>query len=150
MTVSPWALTWDDENYYLVAFDDYSKICKHYRVDKMLKLEVLDEAREGKEVFKNFDVAGYSKATFGMYSGEKTKVKIQFKNRMCGVFIDQFGKNVTFRPVDEEHSELAVDINVSPQFFGWIFSLGNGVKVTGPSSVVIEMKKYAEEFQVNY
>ena len=50
--------------YYLVAFDDYSKTCKHYRVDKMLKLEVTKEAREGKEVFKNFDMATYSKATF--------------------------------------------------------------------------------------
>ncbi|MBQ2407467.1 MAG: WYL domain-containing protein [Lachnospiraceae bacterium] len=50
--------------YYLVAFDDYSKTCKHYRVDKMLKLEVTKGAREGKEVFKNFDMATYSKATF--------------------------------------------------------------------------------------
>lgn len=63
ITVSPWALTWDDENYYLVAFDDYSKSCKHYRVDKMLRIEILDEIREGKEVFNNFDVAIYSKAT---------------------------------------------------------------------------------------
>ena len=63
ITVSPWALTWDDENYYLVAFDDYSESCKHYRVDKMLRIEILDEIREGKEVFNNFDVAIYSKAT---------------------------------------------------------------------------------------
>lgn len=63
ITVSPWALTWDDENYYLVAFDDYSKSCKHYRVDKMLRIEILDEIREGKEVFNNFNVAIYSKAT---------------------------------------------------------------------------------------
>ncbi|MCF0187139.1 MAG: WYL domain-containing protein [Bacteroidaceae bacterium] len=149
MTVSPWALTWDDENYYLVAFDDYSKICKHYRVDKMLKLEVVDEMREGKEEFKNFDVAAYSKATFGMYSGKSTRVNIQLTNRMCGVFIDRFGKDITFRSVDEDHSEIAVDVNVSPQFFGWIFGLGSGVKVVGPSEVVEEMKRFAEEFLKN-
>ena len=33
--VSPWALTWDDENYYLVAYDAAVGIIKHYRVDKM-------------------------------------------------------------------------------------------------------------------
>ena len=150
MTVSPWALTWDDENYYLVAFDDYSKTCKHYRVDKMLKLEVIDEPREGKEIFKNFDMATYSKAIFGMYAGEKKRVKIQFHNRMCGVFIDRFGKDVSFRTVDAEHSELSVEINVSPQFYGWIFSLGNKVKLVGPDSVVEDMRKYTEEFLDNY
>lgn len=32
--VSPWALSWDDENYYLVAYDDTEKIIKHFRVVK--------------------------------------------------------------------------------------------------------------------
>ena len=147
--VSPWALTWDDENYYLVAFDDYSKSCKHYRVDKMLKLEVLEDLREGKDEFKNFDMAAYSKATFGMYSGEKTRVKIEFHNHMCGVFIDRFGKDITIRPVDEKHSEVSVEVNVSPQFFGWIFGLGKDVKVTGPSEVVEKMKEAANDFVRN-
>lgn len=150
ITVSPWALTWDDENYYLVAYDDYEKKCKHYRVDKMLKLQVLEEKREGEEQFKDLDMAAYSKSTFGMYGGEKKKVKIQFHNKMSGVFIDRFGKDITFRPIDEKHSELNVDVFVSPQFFGWIFSLGKEVKLTGPSSVVEDMKKYAEEFLANY
>lgn len=88
--VSPWALTWDDENYYMVAFDDLDSKIKHYRVDKMMHISVEEEKRSGKEVFRNFDMAEYSKATFGMYQGQKAKVKIQFANYMCGVFIDRF------------------------------------------------------------
>ena len=80
--VSPWALTWDDENYYLVAFDDLDHRVKHYRVDKMMRISIEDEKREGREEFKNFDMAEYSKATFGMYQGQKTKVKIRFANYM--------------------------------------------------------------------
>ena len=68
---------------------------------------------------------------------------------MCGVFIDRFGKDITFRPVDNEHSELHVDVNVSPQFFGWIFSLGKDVKVVGPEEVVEELRAKAEEFLEN-
>ena len=147
--VSPWALTWDDENYYLVAYDDFSKTCKHYRVDKMIKPLVMDECREGEERFKDLDMAAYSKATFGMYGGEKKKVKIQFHNKMSGVFIDRFGKDITFRPVDEKHSELNVDVYVSPQFFGWIFGLGKDVKVVGPEEVVEQMRAKAEEFLEN-
>ena len=73
--VSPWALTWDDEYYYLVAFDDFSKTCKHYRVDKMIKPQMIGERREGEEQFRDLDMAVYSKATFGMYGGEKKRVK---------------------------------------------------------------------------
>ncbi len=147
---SPWALTWDDENYYMVAFDDWDHKIKHYRVDKMMDISVEEERRDGKEEFKNFDMAEYSKATFGMYQGKKTKVKIQFANYMCGVFIDRFGKDISFRPVDDEHSELMVDVNVSPQFFGWIFSLGNAVKITEPQEVVAEMGKTIKEISMNY
>ena len=147
--VSPWALTWDDENYYMVAYDDLDNKIKHYRVDKMMRISVEEDMRAGKEQFKNFDMAEYSKATFGMYQGTKTLVKIQFANPMVGVFIDRFGKDITIRKVDDEHSEINVNVNVSPQFFGWIFSLGKDVKVAGPSEVVEEMKKEAKAFLEN-
>lgn len=148
--VSPWALTWDDENYYMVAYDDLDHKIKHYRVDKMMKISVTDEPREGRDIFKNFDMAAYSKMSFGMYSGQKTKVHIQFPDSMCGVFIDRFGKEITFRRIDETHSELRVDVAVSYQFFGWIFSLGKEVRVTEPAEVVAQMKRAAEEFVANY
>ena len=148
--VSPWALLWDDENYYMIAFDDWDNKIKHYRVDKMMYIEVGNDERAGKEEFKNFDMAKYSKATFGMYHGEKTKVCIKFANHMCGVFIDRFGKDTLFRKIDENHSELIVDINVSPQFFGWIFSLGNDVEIVSPREVVDELREYTKKFIMKY
>lgn len=148
--VSPWALLWDDENYYMIAFDDWDNKIKHYRVDRMMYIEVGNDERAGKEEFKNFDMAKYSKATFGMYHGEKTKVCIKFANHMCGVFIDRFGKDTLFRKIDENHSELIVDINVSPQFFGWIFSLGNDVEIVSPVEVVNELREYTKKFIMKY
>lgn len=148
--VSPWALTWDDENYYMVAFDDLEHKIKHYRVDKMMRISVEEEMREGKEIFKNFDMAAYSKATFGMYSGNRRKVHIQFPNNMCGVFIDRFGKEIRIRKVDEDSSIVAVDVAISPQFYGWIFSLGRAVKVVGPEEVVKQMRLAAKDFAANY
>ena len=149
-TVSPWALTWDDEYYYMVAFDDYSKTCKHYRVDKMLKLQTIDQKREGADRFRDLDMAAYSKATFGMYGGEKKRVKIHLHNKMCGVFIDRFGKDITFHPLDPKHSELNVDVFISPQFYGWIFGLGKYVQIVGPDDVVAEMKNMLIEQSENY
>lgn len=148
--VSPWALTWDDENYYLIAYDEWDQKIKNYRVDKMMHLSMLDEKRAGKEAFKNFDITVFSKTRFGMYNGETKKVRIELPNYLCGVFIDRFGEKITFHKIDEERSSLNVDVAVSYQFFGWIFALGKDVKVTGSDDVVEQMKKAANEFVDNY
>lgn len=148
--VSPWALSWDDENYYMIAFDDLSQKMRHYRVDKMGQIDVLDEKREGQSLFKNFDMASYSKMNFGMYMGEIKKVAIEFPDEMCGVFIDRFGKDISFHKAGTGRSRLLVDVAVSNQFFGWIMSLGPDVKITGPDDVVEQIAKASKRFAANY
>lgn len=140
--VSPWALTWDDENYYLIAYDAEADCIKHFRVDKLKNIQVLDEKRAGKEQFKAFNLAKYAKMNFGMFSGEQTKVKIAFDNEMAGVFIDRFGRDITIRPAKQKgFSEISVDVAVSDQFFGWIFALGPKVKLLGPGEVLDRYQK---------
>ena len=143
--VSPWALTWEDENYYLIAYDHYEEKMKHYRVDKMVKISVLEEMRGGKEIFQNFDMAAYSTVNFGMFHGEVKKVHISFPDYMVGVFIDRFGKDISIHPAGDRRSQIAVDVAVSKQFFGWIASLGRWVKIEGPEEVVDEMRVFAEK-----
>ena len=149
--VSPWALSWDDENYYMVGFDHFEQKIKHYRVDKMIKISLLEEKREGKEVFDKFDMASYSAMNFGMFHGEIKRVHISFPNYMVGVFIDRFGKDIAIRPTEEENrSEIAVNVAVSKQFFGWIASLGRWVKITGPDEVVAEMRDFVQKLAQVY
>ena len=144
--VSPWALIWDDENYYLVAYSEPDDCIKHYRVDKMKNITVLPEKRKGKDKFKDEDLAAYSTRNFGMYAGEEKDVRIAFKNEMVGVIIDRFGKNITIHPSKQEGwSETVVKVAVSRHFFGWIFALGNDVTITGPKSVVEMFKNEALE-----
>ena len=144
--VSPWALTWDDENYYLIAFDEEAGCIKHFRVDKLKSIEVLDELREGKEEFKAFNLAKYAKMSFGMFGGKSTKVKIAFDNEMAGVFIDRFGRDISIYPADKKGwSEITVDVAMSDQFLGWIFALGPKVRILGPEDVVGRYKKELNE-----
>ena len=143
--VSPWALTWDDEYYYMVAFDHYEEIIKHYRVDKMVQISILEEKRGGKELFESFDMASYSKVNFGMFHGDVKKVHISFPDYMVGVFIDRFGKDIVIRPAGEKRSEIAVNVAVSKQFLGRIASLGRWVEITGPDEVVDEMREFARK-----
>ena len=139
--VSPYALLWDDENYYLVGYDSNAEQINHYRVDKMLHIQMSEEAREGKEHFKKFNMADYAKKSFGMFGGKEQAVKLLVENSLAGVMIDRFGKDIMLIPADEEHFTVNVDVHVSNQFLGWIFSLGEGVKIVSPPQVVEQLNQ---------
>ena len=138
--ISPWGLSWDDENYYLVGYDSDAEKIKHYRVDKMLHIRLSSESREGKEFFKKLDMADYAKKSFGMFGGKEQTVKLLVKNNLAGVIIDRFGKNAILFPTDDEYFTVNVEVHVSRQFLGWVFSLGDGIKIVGPDDVVEEMR----------
>ena len=139
--VSPWALMWDDENYYLVGYDAEDGKIKHYRVDKMWRISVADRKREGKEQFKAFNMPRYTKSLFGMFGGEEVKVTLEAENGMVGILLDRFGKDIPVKPVDADHFRTSVVVAVSSQFLGWIMALGDGVKIIGPDKVVTRMKE---------
>ena len=148
--VSPWLLTWDDDNYYLIAYDDESRMIKHYRVDKMLKLSLSDKKRQGKEQFENFDIAAYSKKTFGMFAGEEKMVTLSCKTNLIGVIIDRFGNEASLRENREGFVLVRVKVAVSRQFFGWLTGLSDAVKIVGPKETAEEYRSYLEEILTNY
>ena len=148
--ISPWGLSWDDENYYLVGYDSKAQTIKHFRVDKMLRIQLSEEEREGKEYFKKLDMADYAKKSFGMFGGKEQSVKLLVENSLAGVIIDRFGKDLIMIPVDENHFTVHVDVRVSGPFLGWIISLGNGVKILGPEDVVDEMRKEIRRLNDQY
>ena len=148
--ISPWGLSWDDENYYLVGYDAEAEQIKHYRVDKMLHISMSEETREGKEHFKKLDMADYAKKSFGMFGGEEQTVKLLVHNSLAGVIIDRFGKDVMMIPADQDYFTVNVDVRVSRQFFCWVFSLGEMAKIIGPKEVVDQTKEEIVRLQRQY
>lgn len=139
--ISPWALTWDDENYYMVGYDSKERKIKHYRVDKMLKIEIMaDSKREGKALFKDMDMAVYSKKIFGMFGGVEETVVLECTNGISGVIIDRFGTEVDIIKRATDSFTVRVNVQISPQFLGWVFSLGENIKIISPDSVIERMR----------
>lgn len=140
--VSPFAMTWDDENYYLVAYDSEAGIIKHYRVDKMEKISTLDEERDGQEVYQALDMAVYTRKTFGMFTGEEIKVQMRFENHLVGAVLDRLGRDVFIVPDGPGHFTVRTDVVVSPQFFAWVLGFGPQAQIVGPAHVVEGMKAH--------
>ena len=148
--ISPWALIWDDEYYYLVAYDAADDIIKHYRVDKMLRISVTEEKRLGQDKFRQFSIPKYTKSLFSMNSGEETAVTLEATNHMAGILIDRFGKEIFLIPSDQDHFRTTVNVTVSSPFLGWIMSLGADIRIISPENVVrrmaLEARRLAEQY----
>ena len=140
--VSPWALIWREENYYLAAFEKEDGIMKHYRVDKMGNVEVLLEPREGMELFAKIDPAVYTNRTFGMYGGQEQTVTLRLPNKLIGVVMDRFGKEADIREDGKDFFLVRVSVAVSGQFFGWLAGIGKEAQLIKPEHVKEEYKAW--------
>ncbi len=148
--VSPWALTWDDENYYMIACEDDAEELRHFRVDKMQHIELLKERRVGRELFDDFDIVAFGKRTFGMFGGREEAVTLSCVNRLAGVIIDRFGRDVMMVPEGEDRFHVNVSVTVSQQFFGWLAGLGTEAWITKPAGVRDEFLKYLDGIRQVY
>lgn len=148
--VSPRALAWNEEKYYLIAYDAEADLIKNYRVDKIKDINVTEEPRIILEKDKKFDVAEYCNRAFGMYSGENETIAVQFPNRLIGVVIDRFGKDVNIYNIEGDSFVTRLNVAVSSQLFGWITGLGPEVQIIGPAKVVDEYKNYMNLIMDNY
>ena len=142
--VSPFALIWDDENYYMLAWDSDAEKMKHYRVDKMFRVSMTDNEREGLEEFKKVDMSAYTKSVFGMFGGNERKVKLRFANHLVGAVLDRFGRDSMIIKDGNEHFTVSVNVVVSQQFLAWVFGFGEDAEIISPDEVRDEMKKQAE------
>ncbi len=133
--VSPLALSWAEENYYLIAYEAETDKIKHFRVDKMDSIRIVDQFREGKKLLRDMDMGEYTRKNFSMFGGTEEVVTLRFSNRMIGVVIDTFGKDVAITAVDEEHFLIRAAVAVSPQFFGWLFGLDGEAAIVAPEPV---------------
>lgn len=148
--ISPWGLIWKDENYYLVGLDERSGIVKHYRVDKMLKISMERDPRNGEEMFRDFDAAKFATKTFGMFGGKEETVRLVFENHFIGVVLDRFGHDIMLHKVDKDHFSIRIRVNVSSQFFGWLTGLGSGVSISSPDHIRKEYMEFLQKALNNY
>lgn len=150
--VSPYAMIYSDDNYYLLAhYPKYDGVT-HFRVDKMTNIKILDEKSEDVKSVTNesFSLAEYTKKVFNMYKGKTETVSFLCDESIISVVIDKFGDNIHLRKENEEEYAVTIKADVSPTFFSWVFMLGNKIKIISPQNVVEEYRKILKENIDNY
>jgi len=143
--VSPYALLWNDGNYYLYAYTEKKKF-RMFRVDRMERISIpLLEPREGKSEFSKQDVIVQKAKVFGMYRGEEYTVRLRARNELADAVIDQFGKDIIMIPADSEHFTFTAPVEISPPFFAWVATFGRRMKILSPEPVVEKMREFLKK-----
>ncbi|WP_064091301.1 helix-turn-helix transcriptional regulator [Rossellomorea aquimaris] len=141
--VKPYALTWANDYYYLIAYYYEAKEIRHYRVDRLRNVEALEESFP----YEYFDVSKYVQSTFHMFAGNEEWIKIKFQNHLINVIIDKFGKDVEIMKAEDGYFVLSTKALVSDGLINWILSFGNQAKIISPPSLLEKVKQ--EVIQMN-
>jgi len=145
--VTPFGLVWDSENYYLAARDELRKELRHYRVDKMSDITVTGMMGSDRD---DWNPEGYSNRHFGMYSGRECQLRLRCAARLAGVMLDRFGRDVMMVPDGDDHFTVTLDVVVSPNLWGWLFGLGDGVEVLSPDWAAEDFRRHLESVLALY
>ena len=148
--VSPYALCWDDDNYYLVSNYPKHDGLTHFRVDKMQNLEILEQSRVLYDEESSFNVADYQRKIFSMFSGTEISITLEMDNSLINVAIDRFGKDVFVHGKTDRTFRITIKVAVSPAFLSWIFQFGSKVTIISPDFVVDDFKKMIAKTLGNY
>ena len=148
--VSPEFLLWDHEYYYLVAFDHRAGGIRHYRVDKIVRARETEEERGGAAQRASLNKSDYARKRFGMFAGEPKTVSLCCGRDMAGIMLDRFGTDIFIRPEGEDEIVVRAEIEVSPQFYGWLTGLGSRVRIYAPEDVAEDYRRYLEEILDHY
>ena len=146
--VSPYALIWKDDHYYLVCNNEKYDNLMNLRLDRMRKIEKLYErTRSISEVseYSDFiDVADYTSKMFNMFSGTTGEVELECHLDIREEIMDRFGSKIPLVAVDSNHFKTTINAAVSDGLVSWIMNFGNKIKVLSPQSLADAVKERAQ------
>lgn len=137
-TLSPCVLVWNNDMYYVVGIYKDKEGFAKFRIDRMCELVVTDE--QGADLRGNFDMSDFFEKEFSMMNGETCKVELLCENKLMSSIIDKFGDDVKTEIVDEEHFKAIVDVDLSGNFFGWVFASKGKMQIITPERVKDEFQ----------
>lgn len=137
--VSPYGLIWTNDRYYLVCNNEKYDNLMNVRIDRISKVELLDEpARSVSEVsaYKvRFDPADYAQKTFNMFSGVPEIIELKCDNELLENMFDRFGEQADTRVADDHSFFLRTEASVNHGLVGWILQFGDQIRVTQPKAL---------------
>ena len=152
--ISPYALIWQNEHYYLVANNEKYDNLMHIRLDRARKINITKEnARHFSEVSiynDKFDVANYAAKSFQMYSGKSTKIELKCKEEILEQVVDRFSDKIFIRNLEDGWFTFSTNVNLSAGLVNWIMQFADSIVVKSPVELTDMLKERTEAIRSMY
>ena len=143
--VSPVALIFTIDNYYLVTYSEKYNTFVHYRVDRMDNVQVEDASISQKVIEQRDKMPEYKSKIFEMYGGKQKVAEFIADNSLVDVVMDKFGEKITMRSVDDNTFTFKANVLASPTFYSWVATFGKRLRLVGDSELVENHKAFLKE-----
>lgn len=141
----PVALIYDDNNYYMVSYSPKYRHTVTYRVDRMDRVQMEEEALSDEALACYGDTPEMVDQAFRMFSGEQREVTLLFRDSVIGLLYDKFGEDLRITRLDNQTCETTVRVQVSPPFWSWLFMLSGNLWLVGPEDLVMSYEEMLKE-----
>lgn len=149
--VSPYAMVWVQDRYYLISNMKGKEGLTHFRLDRIRDVRIEpDPARPANEVSEyegEFDASDYAAKCLNMFGGEVKKIKLRCHMELLNELFDRFGGDIPVMKEGEDHFIAIVEAAVSEGFINWVCQFGSRAEVLEPaelrSSVGVRLKEAA-------
>ena len=143
-TLSPCVLVWNNDMYYVVGIYKDKEGFAKFRIDRMCELIVTDE--QGADLRADLDMSDFFEKEFSMMNGETCEVELLCENKLMSSIIDKFGDDVKTEIVDEAHFKAIVDVDLSGNFYGWVFASKGKMQIITPERVKDEFQRIVDVY----
>ena len=131
--VSPYALIWKKDRYYMVGWSEKHEAVAHFRIDRMGMPKSTGDPR--RPAPKDFRPEDRTDRIFSMFDGPEETVTLRCVPSLMNNIIDQFGKDVRTEKTADGMLNVIAAVHLSPTFYGWLFQYVGEMTVTGPEYV---------------
>ena len=147
--MEPVALVFNEDNYYLITYNEKHEATTNYRVDRIDSVRILDDPISETARSLRRKVARYTEEAFKMFNGQQETVTLRFADKLIGPVLDKFGEDTKMTRVDDHTIEATVQVRIAPTFWGWMFQFGTDMLIVQPVELVLQYAEMAKAIITN-
>lgn len=152
--ISPYALIWRQDRYYLIGNFERYKTLSYYRLDRVRSLRILDEPIVPMEELlgpnADMQMKEYINRNLNNYGGKRTKIRLRVDADMTDLLVDTFGSDFRIEKVIDNTMLVSATVSDGWGLNAWLLQHGDCVQILEPESTRREMIGLLEEIRKKY
>jgi predicted DNA-binding transcriptional regulator YafY len=147
--VAPYKVWFYDETFYLIGFCELRREIRLFAVERIERLEILEEEFAPPE---GFDANEFMQASFGVFRGEPVQVRVRFSSAVAGYIQEKIWHPSQVLELQPDGSLMfTAQVSGMEEIKYWVLKWGAGATVLEPDalrrSVAMEVKRMAACYQ---